>query len=240
MTPPAAAPHFAAKVADVCTPYRGAPAPAERGGRGLSADELTGVQALDRTHPGLPLAPGKVERRAVGDVRPGTRAFILGRDIATGRILAPHAGPTRTEADFLAHLHAVVATDPTATRWHGVADTLDPHRSASLVRRVAARSGLGARDLGVKGKAGSLASRHSRAAFLGDPSHRVVSPSTPAHGPWLNQLDSSLSIPARKLLPRGACTPVDELTTRVLAFVDRYHRTATPFQWTYHGKALTA
>jgi hypothetical protein len=33
----------------------------------VSTDELTGVQALERKHPGLPLAYGKVERRD-GDV----------------------------------------------------------------------------------------------------------------------------------------------------------------------------
>src|SRR5205807_610201 len=39
-------------------------------------------------------------------------SFILSRDVVTGKILAPACGPTRTEADFLAHLQAVVATDP--------------------------------------------------------------------------------------------------------------------------------
>ncbi len=44
--------------------YRAAPALAAAGERILSTDELTGVQALERKHGGLPLAPGKVERRA--------------------------------------------------------------------------------------------------------------------------------------------------------------------------------
>ena len=43
--------------------YREAPTLAAQGERVLSTDELTGVQALERKHPGLPLAPGKVERR---------------------------------------------------------------------------------------------------------------------------------------------------------------------------------
>ena len=82
----------------------------------MSTDELTGVQALERKHPGLPLAPGKVERREFEYVRHGTRSFIVSRDVVTGQILAPACGPTRTEADFLAHLQAVVATHPEATR----------------------------------------------------------------------------------------------------------------------------
>ncbi len=63
----------------------------------MSTDELTGVQALERKHPGLPLAPGKVERREFEYVRHGTRSFILSRDVVTGHLLAPVCGPTRTE-----------------------------------------------------------------------------------------------------------------------------------------------
>jgi hypothetical protein len=105
-----------------------------RGERVLSTDELTGVQALERKHPDLPLAPGKVSRREFEYIRHGTRTFILSRDVARGRVIAPSCGATRTEADFLAHLQGVLATDPLATRWHFVVDNLDIHRSESLVR----------------------------------------------------------------------------------------------------------
>jgi transposase len=240
LTPPAADAQFDAKVTDICTLYREAPTLAARGERSVSTDELTGVQALERKHPGLPLAPGKVERREFEYVRHGTRAFILSRDVVTGQLLAPHAGPTRTEADFLAHLQAVVATDPTAPRWHVVADNLDTHRSASLVRWVAEASGLGDLDLGVKSKSGVLASRQTRAAFLADPTHRIVFHYTPTHSSWLNQIEIWLSILTRKLLRRGSFTSVDDLATRVLAFIAHYNRTARPFKWTYQGKALTA
>ena len=65
-------------MADVCSIYREAPTTlSARGERVISTDELTGVQALERNRPGLPPAPGKVERREFEYVRHGTRAFIL-------------------------------------------------------------------------------------------------------------------------------------------------------------------
>ena len=63
LTPPPADAAFVAAVGEVNARYRAAPRLAARGERIVSTDELTGVQALERAHPGLPLAPGKVERR---------------------------------------------------------------------------------------------------------------------------------------------------------------------------------
>jgi transposase len=224
----------------ICTLYQDAPHLAEQGEQMVSTDELTGVQALERKHPGLPLAPGKVERREFEYVRHGTRSFILSRDVVTGKILAPAGGPTRTEADFLAHLQAVVATNLEATRFHIVCDQLNTHQSESLVRWVAELSGI-EEDLGIKGQCGILASMASRAAFLADPTHKVVFHYTPKHSSWMNQIEIWLSILVRKLLQRGSFTSVEDLQTKVLAFIDYYNRTmAKPFKWTYQGKALIA
>ncbi|HUZ68104.1 MAG TPA: transposase [Candidatus Saccharimonadales bacterium] len=206
----------------------------------VSTDELTGVQALERKHPGLPLRAGKVERREFEYIRHGTRSFILSRDVVSGRLVAPHGGPTRTEADFLAHVQAVVATDPQAKRWHLVLDNLNTHQSASLVEWVAQESGIDG-DLGEKGKSGVLATRQTRAAFLAEPSHRIVFHYTPKHTSWMNQIEIWLGILVRKLLQRGSFGSVDDLQRQVDAFIEHYNRTmARPFKWTYQGKALRA
>jgi len=194
------------------------------------------VQALERKHPGLPLAPGKVERREFEYVRHGTVTFILNRDVVTGQVIAPSHGPTRTEEDFVAHVRQTVASDPAATRWHCVLDNLNVHQSAALVRYVAAASGV-TDGLGVKGQSGILADQPRRAAFLRDPTHTIVFHYTPKHASWLNQIELWLSILTRKLLRRGSFLSVADLTTKVLAFIAYYNRTmAKPFNWTYQGK----
>ena len=165
---------------------------------------MTGVQALERKHPGLPLAPGKVERREFEYIRHGTRSFILSRDVATGQVVAPSAGPTRTEADFLAHLQGVVATDPTATRWHVVADNLDTHRSESLVRWVAELSGLADSTWASRASPASWPRASPRRLPERSRPIAIVFHYTPKHSSWLNQIEIWLSILTRKLLRRGS------------------------------------
>jgi transposase len=231
---------FDVKVADVNQIYQEAQERRQQGERVESIDEMTGVQALERKYAGLPLAQGKVERREFEYIRHGTQAFIVSFDVASGQVPLLSPGDTRNEQDFVQHIRRRVEAEPTVTQWHFVADNLNTHLSETLVRYVAHLSGITA-DLGVKGKAGILASKQTRAAFLTDTTHKLVFHFTPKHASWMNQVEIWLSILVRKLLKRGSFTSILDLNNKVLAFVDYFNRTmAKPFKWTYKGKALSA
>jgi hypothetical protein len=214
--------------------YEATPALTAAGTHVASTDEMTGIQALQRLHTSLPMQPGHVEREEFEYERHGTLSLIANLDVATGQIMAPSLGPTRTEADFVAHIKETIQMDPQAS-WVFITDQLNTHQSETLVCLVAQLCGI-QEDLGVKGKSGHLASMKTRAAFLSDSTHRIRFVYTPRHSSWLNQIEIWFSILVRRLLARASWLSVTQLHQGILAFIAYYNRTSHgPFHWTYKG-----
>ncbi|GHO96565.1 hypothetical protein KSF_066130 [Reticulibacter mediterranei] len=218
----------------MCEVYEAAPRLHEQGTHVVSCDEMTGVQALQRLHPSLPMLPGHVEREEFEYIRHGTQSLIANLEVATGQIIAPTIGPKRTEEDFAAHIEQTIQTEP-ETSWIFVTDQLNTHQSETLVYLVAKHCGI-QEELGIKGKCGHLASMATRATFLSDSSHRIRFVYTPKHSSWLNQIEIWFSILVRRLLARLSCLSVHELSVSILAFIAYHNRTSNgAFRWTYKG-----
>jgi DDE superfamily endonuclease len=171
----------------------------------------------------LPIQPGHVERQEFKYERHGTQSWIANLDVATRQVVAPSMGLTRTEADFAALIMQTLQADPQAA-WIFITDQLNTHQSETLVRLMAAQCDI-QEDLGIKGKSGHQALMSTRAAFLSDSSHRIRFVYTPKHCSWFNQIEIWFSILVRRLLSRLSCRSVQELQTRVLAFITYYNRT---------------
>ncbi len=90
----------------------------------VSLDELTGIQALERRAPSLPMRPGKVERREFEYIGHGTQTLIAAFDVVTGQVSGV-VGDTRTEADFRAFLVGLFASAAPTMQWRIVGDNLN-------------------------------------------------------------------------------------------------------------------
>lgn len=203
----------------------------------ICVDEMTGIQALERIATTLFMKPGQSELQEFEYKRNGTLTLIGNFHVVTGELPAPTLGPTRTEADFAAHIEQTIKLDPEA-RYVFVMDNLNTHCSATLVELVARLCGI-EEDLGQKGKHGVLKSMKSRQEFLSDLSHRIRIVYTPKHSSWLNQIEIVFGVIMRKVVRRGNFTSVEDLRTKLLAFIDYFNQVfARPFKWTYTGRAL--
>ena len=183
------------------------------------------------------MEPGRVEYQEFEYKRHGTCCLMANFEVATGKVIRPTLGQTRTEVDFKNHIEQTIAADPEGN-WIFIVDQLNTHQSESLVRLVATHIHF-TEDLGIKGKSGILQSKKTRAEFLQDGSHRIRFVYTPIHASWLNQIECWFSILVRRLLKRASFTSRQNLMQRIRQFIDFFNHTmAKPFKWTYTGRPL--
>jgi transposase len=231
---------FQAQVHIVCACYRDAPQLYfHHDTHTISVDEMTGIQALERIAATRLMKPGQTELREFEYKRNGTLTLTGNFHVVTGELIAPTLGPTRTETDFATHIEQTIELDPEA-RYVFVLDNLNTHCSASLVELVARLCGI-EDDLGKKGMRGVLKSMKSRQEFLSEQSNRIRFVYTPKHSSWLNQIEIVFGVIMRKVIRRGSFPSVDDLRTKLLAFIDYFNQVfAKPFKWTYAGRPLQA
>jgi transposase len=120
-------PMFVEKVRDIVGLYMDPPLMAMV----LCVDEKSQIQALDRTQPLLPLAPGIPERRTHDYERHGTTTLFAALDIATGSVIGDlHRRHRSTE--FLQFLRTIEANVPAVLDIHLVMDNYGTHKTPAI------------------------------------------------------------------------------------------------------------
>ncbi len=127
-------PMFVEKVRDIVGLYLNPPMKAMV----LCVDEKSQIQALDRTQPMLPLAPGMPARRTHDYVRHGTTTLFAALDVATGKVIGETHRRHRS-SEFLQFLRTIEANVPQKLDIHLVMDNYGTHKTDTIKRWLAAR-----------------------------------------------------------------------------------------------------
>ena len=127
-------PLFVDKVQDIVGLYM---APPDRAVV-LCVDEKSQIQALDRTQPVLPMAPGAAERRTHDYTRHGTTTLFAALDVATGAVIGKCYRRHRAK-EFLAFLKEVEAAAPEGLDVHLVMDNYATHKTEKVRQWLARR-----------------------------------------------------------------------------------------------------
>lgn len=174
----------------------------------LSVDEKTGIQALDRTQPVLPLNPhGKVKNIPFEYKRLGTTSLLAALDVHRGDVIGKFED-RHTHQEFLRFLRQLVKTYQKKGREiHIICDNFSAHR-------------------------------HKKVKEWMKTQERVFMHFTPTHASWLNQIEIWFSIMSRRVLKQGIFKSVPDLIRKIRRFIKDYNQTAKPFAWTYTGHPL--
>ena len=97
----------------------------------LCVDEKSQIQALDRTQPILPLAPGLPERRTHDYLRHGTTTLFAALEVATGKVIGEtHRRHRSTE--FLKFLATLEHETPAKLDVHLIMDNYGTHKTPAV------------------------------------------------------------------------------------------------------------
>jgi transposase len=176
----------------------------------VSLDEKTGIQAKAPTKPDTPPAPNRPARREHEYTRNGTQCLFAALKVHHGEVLGM-ASKTRNRFDLIRFLDMLDAEIP----------IVDGQQIVAISDNLSTRGTQEVRD---------WLQAHPRWSFA----------FTPTHASWLNQIEIFFSILWRRLLKHGIFTSEDDLAQQMLAYIETYNQTATPFTWTYTGKTLEA
>jgi transposase len=126
-------PLFIEKVRDVVGLYLNPPERAVV----LCVDEKSGIQALNRSAPLLPMMPGIAERRSFDYARAGTTDLFAALDVATGLVI--HSIQRRHRAlEFKKFLNQIDQTVPVDFDIHLICDNLSTHKTPAIGAWLAA------------------------------------------------------------------------------------------------------
>jgi transposase len=120
-------PLFVAKVVDVVGLYHNPPERAVV----LCVDEKSGMQALDRSQPVLPMMPGMPERRTHDYARHGVTSLFAAFNIADGTVISELHRRHRS-VEFVKFLTALDKAVPAELDVHLVCDNLATHKTPAV------------------------------------------------------------------------------------------------------------
>jgi transposase len=122
-------PQFVAKLRDVVGLYLNPPDKAVV----FCEDEKSGIQALDRTRPVLPLQPGVPERQTHDYIRHGTTCLYAGLRLIDGVVFG-ECRPKRDSKGFVRFLNRLDNATPGDQAMHVIVDNLSTHKSPPVRR----------------------------------------------------------------------------------------------------------
>ena len=163
-------PQFAEKVIDVVGLYLNPPDNALE----LSVDEKTQIQALDRTHPMLPLRPGQVARRTHDYKRHGTANLYAAFNVATGEVLGRITRRHRA-TEFRQFLAQIDRATPPELALHLIVDNSSTHTTEAIRDFLAAHPAFTCTSRGPA-RHGLMPSRLGSDSWSGAPSGGASSP----------------------------------------------------------------